>query len=284
MKAFTRYLGIAAVAGTFGLPASASAQTFLDNWYLDINKDGDKVQVSQYLDFVGASYIKTTTNPGDPSSFTFTDNGFFVVQGHDGGASIQEGAPATWSEMTAMFTGATGSGTFGGPIDFDPGANLKLYSDSNFNYSSTDGVFGANDGTLIGEFELVDGSGIVDPNGVPNGQLTLIFKALSLTAGYWFAPDGSTDLSTLVPGGLLFGFVTTNASYNSNPSATLNSEMAELLGVASPLINTPPQGFFIANNGQYRLDPVQGVPEPGVLALFGLGMLGLGLNRSRRTN
>lgn len=279
MKTLLRKLAVtAAVTGVLALPAAASAQTFLNNWFFDADGGGagSATQINEYFDIVGNSYIQLSPTTGD--NFTFLEDGVFVVQGHDGGALV-----SNTNQITATFTGAQGTGTFGGPISFTSGfGTLNVYSDSSFNYTTSDGIYGANDGTLIGTFLLDFGVGTVDPTGIPNGQLTLQLQATSLTPGYFFAPDGSTDLSTLVDDGLLFGFVTTNASFVENPTAVLVSELSELVG--GPIVNDVPRGtFIVSNNGQYRLSTV---PEPGVAALLGLGMLGVWVagRRNRRAS
>ncbi len=270
----TRLAATAAVAAAFALPGAASAATFLQNWYLDADGAGgdSAIKVGEWLDIVGASYIQLT--PTGASTFSFKDDGVFYVSGHDN---------VPWNnslnQITATFTDAAGTGTFGGAINFTSGVGiLNVYSDSNYNYGTTDAIYGANDGTRIGTFVLSVGTGKVDTTGVPNGELTLTLQATDLAAGYFFAPDGTTDLSTLVSDGLLFGFVTTNASRVTNPLDPLTGELGEL--VEGTIVNNPNQGsFIVSNNGQYRLSTV---PEPGVAALLGLGLIGVCFAGRRR--
>lgn len=274
-RLFSQVAGAAIVAGAFAFAAPASAAAFLQNWYLDTDGAGAGLQtkINEYLDITGNSYIRLT--PGAGSSFTFADDGFFQVTGHDG-----VGRPKP-NYITATFTDGAGTGTFGGGITFTPGVGiLNVYSDPVDNWGdNSSSIFGANDGTLIGSFLMYQGVGVVDSTGVPNGMLTLTMQATMLAPGYFFAPDGTTDLSTLVGGGLLFGFVTTNASTVTDLNTDVSDGLALLSG--EPVVNDVKQGkFVVSNNGQYRLSVV---PEPGTTALLGLGLLSAMLVARRRS-
>lgn len=268
-------LAVASVALT---SAAANAEVFLQNWKLDADGAGGggaAVNVSEFMDLIGASYIETTPNPTYPA-FTFKDAGAFRVAGLDG----TKAAPSS-AEITAVFTG-TGSGTLNGAINFNTTSTFDMYSDTAFDFGTTNGTFGADNGTKIGTFQLSFGTGNVDPSGIPNGQLTLKFLATSLLSGYFFDQNG-IDLSTKVADGLLFGFVTTNASFTGNPTTEVVNEIAGELyqnAFGAPAnTNTPPGDFYVSNNGQYRWS----VPEPGSLALIGAGLMGAFGIRRRRT-
>lgn len=274
--AMTKTLATLAAAGTVAFAGSANA-AFLNNWTLDVNgaAPGGAISVSEYVDLIGTSYIKNTFS--SPTNFTFQDVGAFAVDRIDSGPRAPSDA-----EITGIFRG-TGSGVLGGAISFDTTSTLELYSDASNNFGSTSGFYGANDGTLIGSFTLALGTGQIDPSGIPNGQLTLQFKATNLAAGYFFNENG-VDLSTLVDSELLFGFVTTNASYVANPSSAVIDEIAgelfaDQFGPGNVFTNTTPNDFVVSNNGQYRWTEV---PEPGTIALLGLGLLGLSAVRRKQ--
>jgi len=202
---------------------------------------------------------------------TFQEWGAFVSSSYDGGLDF--GAPET--ELSALFTGE-GNVVLGGGINFWPGGSLTVWSGTPPNFaSSTPGVapiYGADDGIPIATFVLTAGTGAVDPNGIPNGLFTLQFQATAVTPGYFFMPDGVTDMAGLAPA-LIFGYSTTNASWVQNPNPiTVNEIVGEYANKLGQFTNVPPNDLIMSTNGQYRLSVV---PVPATLILFGSGLVGL---------
>lgn len=244
------------------LAFAGSANAFLTDWTLDTNgaAAGGQVNVAEYLDIVGQSYIHNTFS--GPSNFTFQDAGMFTAATHDGFFLLPNALSTTFTA-----TGAGSIGPSGGSLAFT-GGTLNVFSSTS---------------TLIGTFSLVSGSGLLQPNSVlPNGQLSILFQATFLAPGYFF--KGATDLSTEVGGGLVFGFATTNASLVTGPSA-ISSALANVgplyaatFGSLPSTTNYGIDNIVVGNNGQYRLQ----VPEPISLALVGVALLGMGATARRR--
>ena len=242
----------------FLTPGRSSAQSqFLNNWTIDIDGLGgfDPVTINEFLDIVGPAYVVnsfTTALPSVGDSGTFDDFAVFVSSQHDFGQPF----PWFWdNELTGIFHGS-GTVELGGPLGFAAGGTLEIYADLGKAFAfatdtadSDSSIYGANEQTLIAAFEVESGDGTVDPTGVPNGQITVIFKATFLAPDVWVDGNG-TDLSTKTS--LVRGFSTTNASFVGNPTSAMITDLAGEFAGVSPS-NTPPWDMFVGANGQFRL-------------------------------
>lgn len=261
--------GAAVAASLFALSAPASAT--LTNWYIDTDGPGGnpKVLVSDYLDLTGVAYVHNTFTT--PTTFAFNEAGSFNVLSHDGGPPIGSNFnPA----LTAKFLGS-GNGTTGGVLNFTPGvtSTLKVFS-------------GATD---IADFFLQAGSANLQAGTVlPNGAISFVFKATRLTAGYFF-DSAMNDLSIVAnsPTGLLLGFATTNviSLAGGSPPRTVDSTLINAYNTAfTPAVPTlivanNTTDLYLSNNGQFRLQ----VPEPSMLSLLGLALVGAGFASRRKS-
>lgn len=271
---------MAGVAISASVMASASAYTLIDNYTLKLPAVGSSgtqtVTDIGALGFNGESFV-TNTFAADKNHFTFQDNGIFNVTTNNGGAALLD-----FGQLTLDYQNGVGSGSLsGGSISFGAGGTLNVYYNSTKAYAnaskgaSTGNRDGAATGVLIGTFtQLAGGGGTINPDGTPssNGNLTLLFQATSLATGVWFDKDGNP-----LNAGMTIGFVTTNASEDIN---SIDPMLVKTLSGSAGTGNAPPNHFFVQNGGQLKLETV---PEPASLAIFGLGLLGMGALRRRKS-
>jgi len=251
----------AALAATM-LALSAPASATLTNWYIDTDGAGGNAPqlVNDYVDLTGRAYVHNTFT--SPNSFTFNESGSFLALTADGSSPLSP-------FLTAKFIG-TGSGTTGagGTLAFDAGGTLKIFSGA----------------TQIATFTLLSGSAnLVANSTLPNGTVSLIFKATSMATGYFF-DKFMNDLSTTAnsPEGLVLGFATTNAltlNGNVDPALITAYNAAFSPAVTGPITPDQVTNLFISNNGQFRMS----VPEPSTLSLFGLALVGFGFTARRKS-
>ncbi|MCC2959932.1 flocculation-associated PEP-CTERM protein PepA [Massilia sp. IC2-278] len=282
MKFLKKLTCAAAVA--MSMASAAHAGPVLNNWVFNPNGGGYEAgqRVNEYLDVNGNAFIQI--NPTGGNSFSFTEHAVFnIVQADGKGKLFPVGYQG--GNITATFE-ATGTGNFSGAFSFTGGTIRMYQNEVNGQYAGTEGVYGANLGNLIAEFNvLAGGGGLVDASGDPtnNGQVTVLARAAagSLAEGYFFRGNGD-DLAMES----IMSFAFTNANTVSNPDGTLVSEVAcQFAGFSGAgcgggsYANAPGQYFFVGNNGQFKLAEV---PEPGSLALFGIAMLGAGVAARKR--
>ena len=282
MKFLKKLVCAAAVA--MSVAGGANAATIMNNWIFNPTGGGAAggQQINEYLDVNGNAFIQLTSTGGN--SFSFTEHAVFnIAQADSNGQYFPVNYPG--GNITAIFE-ATGTGNFGGAFSFS-GGTIRMYQNpTGGQYATTEGIYGANLGNLIADFDVMaGGGGVVDSSGSPtsNGRVTVMARADAgdIAAGYFFRENGQ-DLAR--EGIMAFAF--TNANTVGDPTATLVDELAcQFAGFTgagcngTAYANAPGQYIFLSNNGQIKLADI---PEPGTLALFGIAMLGAGAVTRRR--
>lgn len=272
---------IAAALAAAAFSSAAFAQAVILNWELKPTASADSTGINN-LSFNGESYIVNTFS--SPSAFTFTDLGVFNVGQKNGGLNLS----LNGGQLTTVYSGGSGSGSLTtGNFTFNAGGTLSFYYNTAPTFGTKAGNnYGASDGTLIGTFtQLAGGGGTIQANGLPtaNGQITSLFQATFLAAGVWL-DSAAVDLAGSIP--FLLGFTTVNANEDISANGpcpgvncTIDPNLVGALGAIIP--NDPPNHFLVRNGGQFQLEKTS-IPEPGTIALLGLGLLGLGFGTVRR--
>ena len=271
----------AAVAMSFA--SAANAETIINDWVFNPSGGGFATgqRINEYLDFNGNAFVQIT--PTSATTFSFREHAVFnVVQADSNGRLFPLNFPG--GNISATFVG-NGTGNFDGTFQFSGGTIRMYQNEVDGQYATEAGIYGANLGEEIAMFDvLAGGGGRIDASGSPldNGQVTILAKAQvgALDAGYFYRENGR-DLSQES----ILAFAFTNANTVSQPSGTLVSEVAcQFAAYTGPGCNGSAYvdtagGFFLSNNGQFKLAEV---PEPGSLGLFGIALLGAGAVSRKR--
>lgn len=291
------------VSAMFLCSTAWAAPILLQDWNFDPDGGaaGDPLGIIQNIDemLLSGLALKNTVlyDSTAPGTGTFDLYGTYYISGFKNGASGIGGTGINDDfELTFTIT-ADGDYTTTGNVNYFTfnNAQMDFYVDTTVDFgTATDpGIYGGDNGTNIGSFTLVSGTGSMDyPDPIgnfPDGTLGATFEATSLTAGYWF-DDGMDDLAVALANGekIVFGLVDSNNEDLSDPNSTYTglplfptgveeSEFGET-GLDSTIGDTYPDVWpfvsYVSSDGSMKLS-TQVVPEPSTFLLLGFGMLGI---------
>ncbi|OHB25374.1 MAG: hypothetical protein A2X84_09105 [Desulfuromonadaceae bacterium GWC2_58_13] len=254
--------------------SNASAYTFIDT-YWDLNAvdpayftvdDGITEPFSQLsYDAITVSQISATGVVVDSglAYVTAMTPVAMTIPPDSEGLGTSYGMAIVWTDLTGQVTSNDGntikadyySGTIDFYIDYDP-YNIVLGNAATFT-----------DGTKVASISVESGGYSLSLDGTDGSSYSLYGTITELLDNFWFDANTGEDLAdTLLGLDWLFAY---SAGDNDPESVTI--------------INNPDGSITVISDHNSSLS-VGVVPEPGTIALLGLGVLGLGFVSYRRNN
>ena len=175
--------------GLSALAIAVSAQSAFAASAWQINPLGSGVANASSVSEIkvgGVGFVQLLPNGYNSPLFTFIETGVYRALNADGSGPLgANGVTVTWA--------VSGSGNFlyASALHLNSGS-VNLYADANFDFGTSAGTYGADNGTKVASFDIFSGyvtsAGLVTVNA--NGV------AGSVVSGYLFNADGA-DMATL---------------------------------------------------------------------------------------
>ncbi|KXB29993.1 hypothetical protein AT959_11395 [Dechloromonas denitrificans] len=223
------------------------------------------------LDVGGVGYVQILPSSTDPTGFNFIEHGAYQALQSD------KSTPFGAQDLTITYT-VMGHGSLLNPfaLSFTSGS-INLYADRNFDFASTTGSYGADNGNRIASFSVFGGG--LNANGMVSVQANAV--AGSVLAGYLFAADGS-DLAKRNNVLMNLGVFNQQTTPDSLLVAEVVCGMAGSTGAGcngTPFVNTP--FAYTVKDGGYAT--ISAVPEPEMVSMLlaGLGLISVVARRRR---
>jgi hypothetical protein len=255
--------------------SSAIAQSFPD---FTVNESAIPGAVANTFtaDKVTGNYVEVISFNGTAASGTFDaalkwNAGQFV--GNDGASPVGNQLGGVTANQYGLYALYTGSGTFnttgaGTTFSFKPGGTLNVFADPNSNTTFNQPATGkspfttgnSSDDILIANGMPTSGQGTFDPS-------LSTCSSGTATSGINCGSFGTSST---------FALTTAGSGYFTSPSPFYNLSFQ-----SGQLNNFSPTGTQVINGSMDVIFNGNAIPEPGVVALFGLGLLGLAASRRK---
>ena len=271
MKTYIKKLQLGIVAAILVSSVVSANATILDAWRFNLSAAGAGGGDATNIDYIvvdGKSTVLQQLVGGSPVGQTFSDSGFLsFIQYHQESALLTDNfiLPTGYTRLYLKFDNLTGIFNPGNTVTFNPDiGTIKLWLDSD---SDVNPATGTSLELASYKIKAPSGGSAINFYGGAGGTATIDITLMLDTqiAPNLFQNSAGVNFDPL----MVLHLVNVNSLIdpNFNPNPTF------------PAGGTGTSVLHVNNAGQYNATTV---PEPGTLALTGLGLMGLLIGSRRR--